>query len=268
MDEPTLILQREGALARLVLNRPGQGNAIDAALARALREAAAACDDDGTIRCVLIEARGRLFCAGGDVRAFDAAGPALPALVGAITDDLNAALARLARMDKPLVAALQGPAAGAGLGLALCADVVLAARGVHLSAGYTALGLSPDAGVSWWLPRLAGMRRAQELLLTQRRVPADEALLLGLVTQVVDDAALAEEALGVARRLAAGPTQAYGRTRALLRSSLETTLETQLAAEARSIATLAQGADARDGVAAFAQRRAPRFGQAQACPRS
>lgn len=176
----SLILERLGPVARVTLNRPAQGNAIDLVMARELLQAAIACADDASIRCVLLTGRGRLFCAGGDVGAFHAAGADLPALVTDITAALHAAISRLVRMDKPVVVALNGPAAGAGLGLALMGDVVLAARSSHLTAAYTALGVSPDAGTSWWLPRLAGLRLAQEMLFSNRRIAAEEAQPLGL----------------------------------------------------------------------------------------
>lgn len=256
----SLLLERIGSVARLTLNRPAQGNAIDATLARTLQEAATACDADADIRCVLLTGSGKLFCAGGDVNAFASAGSALPPLVMAITDSLHAAVSRLARMDKPLVTALNGSAAGAGLGLAVMGDVVLAARSVHLSAAYTALGLSPDAGTSWWLPRLVGLRQAQELIVTNRRVCAEEALRMGLVTRVIDDSRLADEAMTVATKLASSAPQALGRSRRLLLQSFDTGLEAHLQAEARQIAAAANTPDGREGVLAFVEKRVPNFG--------
>ncbi|NML16667.1 enoyl-CoA hydratase/isomerase family protein [Azohydromonas caseinilytica] len=254
-----LLVERFGPVARLTLNRPAQGNAMDAPLARTLLAAAIACDADASIRCVLLTGSGKLFCAGGDIGAFQQAGTALPALVMDITASLHAAVARLARMDKPLVTALNGAAAGAGLGLALMGDVVLAARSAHLTAAYTAIGLSPDAGASWWLPRLAGLRQAQDMILTNRRVRAEEARELGLVTRVVDDADLAQEAMAVATRLASYATQALGRSRRLLLQSFDTGLEAHLQAEAREIAAAATTPDGREGVRAFVERRAALF---------
>lgn len=256
----SLLLERIGPVARLTLNRPVQGNAIDAPLARTLLEAAVACDTDADIRCVLLTGNGKLFCAGGDVTAFASAGSELPSLVVDITNSLHAAVSRLSRMDKPLVTALNGSAAGAGLGLAVMGDAVLAARSAHLTAAYTALGLSPDAGTSWWLPRLVGLRQAQEMIVTNRRVSAEEAQRMGLVTRVVDDACLAEEAMAVATRLAASATQALGRSRRLLLQSFDTGLEAHLQTEAREIAAAAGTPDGREGVHAFAEKRVPHFG--------
>jgi 2-(1,2-epoxy-1,2-dihydrophenyl)acetyl-CoA isomerase len=256
----SLLVERFGPVARLTLNRPAHGNAIDASLARSLLEAAMACEADASIRCVVLTGSGKLFCAGGDIRAFQAAGTALPALVMDITTNLHAAVSRLARLDKPLVTALNGPAAGAGLGLALMGDVVLAAPCAHLTAAYTALGLSPDAGASWWLPRLAGLRLAQDMILNNRRVYAEQAREMGLVTRVVADAGLAQEALAVAAGLASAATQALGRSRRLLLRSFDTSLEDHLQIEASEITAAAATADGREGVRAFLDRREPRFG--------
>lgn len=253
-----LLHERRGPVAWLTLNRP-PGNAIDVPLARALMEAANACDEDRAVRCVVLTGQGRMFCAGGDVAGFAAAGDAMPALTKELTAYLHTALSRLARMDKPLVTAINGPVAGGGLGLALLGDVALAARSAHFTMAYTALGLTPDGGSTWLLPRLVGLRRAQEMALLNTRLDAEQAAAWGLISRVVEDAALPAEADALARRLAAGPTAALGRTRALLASSLGAGFETQMEMEARAIADTSRGADAREGVRAFMEKRPPRF---------
>ena len=160
-DEP-LLFERDGAVARLVLNRPEAGNALDLGLAQGLMRAAIECDEDPAIRCVVLTARGRLFCAGGDIRSFQSAGDKVGALIAEITAYLHKALSRLMRMDKPLVTAINGPAAGAGVSLSVLGDIVLAARSAHFTVAYTALGMMPDAGSTWLLPPLIGLRRTQE----------------------------------------------------------------------------------------------------------
>ncbi len=257
-DAPVL-LRREGAVAHLVLNRPAVGNAIDAAMARALLQAAIACDEDASVRCVVLSGQGRMFCVGGDVAAFRAAGPGVGALIKEITADLHSAIACLARMAKPLVSVANGPAAGAGLGLAVLGDIALAGRSAHFTCAYTALGVSPDGATSWLLPRLIGLRRAQELMLLNPRIDAEAAAAMGLVTRVVDDLALEAEVMAVVRRLAAGATRAIGRTRALLRDGFGAGLEAHMAAEARAIAASALEADGQEGIAAFLERRAAVF---------
>jgi 2-(1,2-epoxy-1,2-dihydrophenyl)acetyl-CoA isomerase len=256
---PSLVFEREGAIATLRLNRPDVGNALDIPLARALMEAAIACDEDDAIRCVVLTGTGRMFCAGGDVGAFAAAGDSLPAMLKEITAYLHAAITRLSRMGKPLVTAINGPAAGAGYSLALLGDIALAARSAHFTLAYTALGLTPDGGSTWLLPRLVGLRRAQELALLNRRLSAEEGATLGLITRVVDDAALGGETDQVAKQLAGSATPALGKTRSLLLSSFGSTLEAQMESEARSIADSARTPFGREGVAAFVARRKPDF---------
>jgi 2-(1,2-epoxy-1,2-dihydrophenyl)acetyl-CoA isomerase len=260
MTTDSLVLfERRGAVAVLTLNRPTVGNAFDVPLARALMEAAIACDEDESIRCVLLTGSGRMFCAGGDVGGFAKAGDAAPALVKEITAYLHVAIARFSRMAKPLVCAINGPAAGAGFPLALLGDLVIAARSAHLTLAYTAIGLTPDGASTWLLPRLVGLRLTQELVFLNRRVNADEAVALGLVTRVVEDGELAAEAEKLATGLAAGATQAFGAARRLLLQSFESSLETQMELESRTIGEATRSAHGREGVAAFLAKRKPEF---------
>src|SRR5689334_8978193 len=175
MTESPLLFTRDGPVARLVLNRPDVGNAVDVPLTRALVEAAIACDEDDTIRCVTLTGAGRLFCAGGDIGAFSNSRDRLPALLKELLANINPAVSILTRMAKPLLCVVNGPAAGAGLSLAILGDYVLAARSAHFTLAYGGIGLSPDAGATWLLPRLIGLRRAQDMAVTNRRVGAEEA---------------------------------------------------------------------------------------------
>lgn len=249
----------EERIATLALNRPAAGNAIDLPLARALLAAAIRCDQDPAIRCVVLTGNGRLFCGGGDVGGFAAAGEAASSHISEVAGTLHMAISRLMRMPKPLLVLVNGPAAGAGASLAICGDVVLAARSAHFTAAYGSVGLSSDGGMSWLMPRLVGLRKAQEIILTNRRIPADEAERIGLVTRVVDDAALAAEGRAQAQRLREAATGAIGAARALLLESFGAALEHQLEREVRSIAAAARGAEFREGVAAFLERRKPNF---------
>src|SRR3984885_739244 len=161
-DESAVLFERLGPVATLTLNRPTVGNAINVSMARNLLEAAIVCDADDAIRCVLLTGAGRLFCTGGDVTSFAAAGDSVGSVVREIPAYLHMAIARFAHMGKPLVTAINGPAAGAGFGLSLLGDLVLAAHSAYFTLAYTAIGLTPDAGSTWLLPRLVGLRRAQE----------------------------------------------------------------------------------------------------------
>lgn len=245
----------DAGIATLTLNRPDAGNTINLPLARALLEAAIRCDNDAEIRCVLLTARGKLFCGGGDVGSFAAAGEQVPAYLGELVGTLHMAVTRLMRMRKPLLTVVHGAAAGAGLSLAICGDIVLAGRSAKFQAAYGAVGLTPDGGLTWLLPRLVGMRRAQEMIIGNRLVLADEAERIGLVTRLVDDGALAEEAAAEARRLADAKTGAIGGARELLLASYEGSFEGQLERETRSIAAASGTQESREGVAAFLSRK-------------
>ena len=249
----------EGPIARITLDRPKVGNALDLATSRELMELAIRCEGDASIRCIVLTGEGRLFCAGGDVASFAGAGDRLPEFLREITLHLHAAVSVFARMPKPLVVAMNGPAAGAGVALAALGDIVLADPSAAFTLAYTGIGLTPDGGATWLLPRLIGLRRAQELCLTNRKVGAEEAASLGLVTRVVAQGALAEEAAVVARQLASSACAALGATRRLLLDSLSNTLDDQLSLESRTISAQSQNSEAREGIAAFLEKRAPRF---------
>ncbi|MDX3452391.1 enoyl-CoA hydratase-related protein [Streptomyces sp. ME02-8801-2C] len=233
----------------------GAGNPIDLATARALLDAARECEK-ARARAVLLTGRGPSFCVGGDLKEFAALpGERLAGHLAAVTDALHGALRTLAGLDAPLVAAVQGAVAGAGLGLASAADVCLAASDARFMAAYTAIGYTPDAGTSWTLPRLVGPRRALDLLLTNRRVPAREALEMGLVSRVVEPERLYEEAVETAAVLARGATGAYGVTRWLVGRASSVGLTEHLEAEARHLSAAAVSAEGREGVAAFIEGR-------------
>jgi 2-(1,2-epoxy-1,2-dihydrophenyl)acetyl-CoA isomerase len=258
-DASSLLFEREGAVAKLTLNRPAAANAIDLALARELMMAAITCDEDDSIRCVLLTGTGRFFCPGGDVRSFMAAGASIGALLKEMTAYFHMAVVRFARMNKPMVTAINGVAAGAGFSLALLGDLVLAARTAQFTAAYTALGVSSDGGLSWLLPRLVGLRSAQELILTNRTLSAEEAKDLGLITRVVETESIAAEAAKLTQELARGPTAAYGKVRHLLLRSSESSLESHLEEESRALADTSRSAHGREGIAAFASKRKPDF---------
>ena len=256
--DPPLLVERVGAVARLVLNRPSHGNAIDLQTARTLYDAATEVSEHTTIRCVVLTGRGALFCGGGDIDALAAAGDNVSSLLKDLTTTLHAAMSLLARMDKPLVTAINGSAAGAGFGLAMLGDLAIAARSARFSLSYGGIGLSPDAGATWLLPRLVGLRRAQELMLTDARVDAEKAASMGLVTRVVADADLFAASAEFGEHLSVGPVRAFGRTRNLLLSSFSTTFESQMEQEAQAIAVSGRDIEGREGVSAHMARREPR----------
>lgn len=254
-----LLVTVEGAVATLTLNRPEQGNAIDLPLAQSFLRAAIRCDQDPSVRCVVIVGSGRLFCVGGDLAAFTAAGEDVAAFVSELAGVLHLAVSRLMRMPKPLLVLVNGPAAGAGMGLCLSGDIVLAARSTHFTPAYGAIGLSPDAGLTWQLPRLVGLRRTQEILFLNRRISALQAEEMGLITRLVEDDQLLLEGAAIAQTLAAAATPAIARVRELLLSSCGARVEAQLEDEARGIASVSSSPQAREGIAAFLAKRPPNF---------
>lgn len=258
MSEAEVLVERSGAVARIVLNRPEQGNAINYTLTEVLYAAAIDVAGDPSVRCVVLTGVGRMFCVGGDINEMAAAGDAIRPQLKALASRLHDAVTMLADMAKPLVVLVNGPAAGAGFGLAILGDIVLAAESAHFTAAYTAIGLTPDGGLSWTLPRLAGMRTAQEMILTNRRVLAADAVALGLVTRTVADDALAAEGMALAAKLAAGPVRSYGNVRRLLQAGQTRSFEAQLADEAETIAASID-AEGKEGVAAFLAKRKPDF---------
>jgi 2-(1,2-epoxy-1,2-dihydrophenyl)acetyl-CoA isomerase len=262
----TVTLDIADGIARVVLDRPDAFNSIDLALAQSLLDATITIGADPSVRVVLLSGAGRAFCGGGDVKAFaarvgtDPAAPdGLPAFIKATTAALHAAVANLARLEAPVVAAVHGSAAGAGFSLALSADILLVAEGTKLTLAYTGIGMTPDGSVTWFLPRLVGVRRAAELMLTNRVLSAQEAVDLGIATRVVPADDLAKEADALATQLAAGPTVAYGAVKRLLLASATNGLETQMELEARSISAMGATVDGREGVTAFAEKRPPKF---------
>ena len=255
----TLRFELENGIARISLNRPDAAHSLNLKMAQELAQAAILCDSNSDVRAVVLTADGKMFCAGGDVQSFHQAGDEAPQLIKEITANLHAANSRFARMRAPLIIAVNGTAAGAGFSLAMSGDIVLASEKAKFTMAYTGIAVSPDGGSTTWLPRLVGLRRAQELIYTNRVLSAAEALDWGLLTKVVADEDLATETDKVAAQLAAGPTEAYARARALLLSSYENGLECQLEQESRGISHCVGSADGQEGLAAFVERRKPSF---------
>lgn len=233
-DAPVLLTVADG-VAHVELNRPDASNTIDVPWTEAFLDVLTRARDDDAARVVLLTGRGRMFCAGGDLGAMDAAEDPSTYL-RSLADALHEGVRLLDTLEKPVVVGVQGAAAGAGLSLVLGGDLVVAGRSAAFVTAYTSVGLTPDGGQSWLLPRVVGLQRALELTLTPRRLSAEEAQAWGIVGTVVDDDVVHDEALALARRLADGPAHAFGRARRLLRRSYDATLSDQLDVEAGFIA--------------------------------
>jgi 2-(1,2-epoxy-1,2-dihydrophenyl)acetyl-CoA isomerase len=248
------------AVATITFDRPDQMNALDSPTKVALLEAVTTAAHDEGVRCVLLTGTGRAFCVGQDLREHVSllkAGD--DSLWTTVPSHYNPVAYGLATMPKPVVAGVNGVAAGAGASLAMAADVRVVAESAGFNLAFAGVGLSCDTGSSWWLPRLVGMAKAKELLLMPRTVPADEALRIGLATEVVPDVDLAARATEVARTLAAGPTQAYASIRRAVAYSATHDLEASLAYEAELMALTGGTADHLEAVDAFIAKRKPDF---------
>ena len=254
----TLKLSIENGIGRLTLARADKGNPLGPKSGRELLEAAIALDETRDLRAVLLTAEGKNFCVGGDLGVF-VNEDNLSAAVKGMTADYHGAISKLMRMEAPIVTAVQGACAGAGVALAALGDIVLSGSGSHFTVAYTAIGFSPDGATTYILPRVIGVRRFQELLLTNRRIAASEAAQIGLVTDVVEDDQLAARAEEMVQQVAQGPTRAYGAVRKLLLDTFHTPLEAQLEQEARLLSEQCRTEDVKEGVEAAVGRRRPVF---------
>lgn len=252
--------QVEDGIARITINRPKAYNALDLPSMQEFFDIAGRCSTDRSVRVVILTGAGsKAFCAGGDVASFAKDPATVDRLLGEITGYFNLALSKLAWMNAPVIVAINGVAAGAGLGLAAACDLAVAAENAVFASAYTQIGLTPDCSASYFLPRLVGHRRAMELFLTNRTLSAAEALEWGLVNRVVPATDLMKEVDALALRLANGPTKAHGGVKKLLMLSARDSLESQMAREGRQIAELSRTPDGLEGVRAFVEKRTPEF---------
>jgi 2-(1,2-epoxy-1,2-dihydrophenyl)acetyl-CoA isomerase len=260
IDTGPVLLDIADGIARLRLNRPDAANGMSVELLRALCDAIMVCHGEADLRVVLLSGEGKNFCAGGDVRTFASKGEKLPDYIRQATAYLQNAVTGLLRLEAPVIASVQGFAAGGGgFGLVCASDLVIAAESAKFLAGATRVAMAPDAGVSVTLSRLVGLRRAMSILLTNPVIDAAEALQLGIVTKVVPDGELAQASLDLATELAAGAPKALAATKRLVWSGTSTSIEQCLSEEARTVAELSGTADAREGLAAVIERRKPHF---------
>jgi 2-(1,2-epoxy-1,2-dihydrophenyl)acetyl-CoA isomerase len=246
-------------IATLTVNRPTAYNALNAPAAREFLDAITQLDEDSTVRCVVITGAGNAFCAGGDVRGFHDHLPEIGTHLKQLTHLLHGAVSRIARMPKPVIAAVNGVVAGGGMGLLLACDLAYAVETATLAMAYTRIGANPDGSSTFWLPRLVGVRRALELIYTNRVLSAPEALAWGLLNGIMAPERFLDGVYEVAQQLAQGPTLAYARAKKLCYASLNETLETQMANEAHEITASGKTEDFREGIMAFMQKRVPTF---------
>jgi 2-(1,2-epoxy-1,2-dihydrophenyl)acetyl-CoA isomerase len=251
---PPIIVTRTGSIATLTLARADKKNAINLAMTRALRDAARSIELDTDLKLIVLAAEGSTFSVGGDIDEFVEVRSRITEHLNSMTDSLHAAVLSLRRAQAPVLAMVHGVAAGGGLGIMLAADFVIAARSSRFTSAYTKLGLTPDGGVTYALPRRIGTGRAFAMLATNRFVSADEALAIGLVDQVADDDRFVEEARQLAAQLASTPSQALGVVKQLMHENGLAELETHLAREAARIAAIASKPETQAKLLEFKKR--------------
>jgi 2-(1,2-epoxy-1,2-dihydrophenyl)acetyl-CoA isomerase len=260
----TVLVDLASGIATLTLNRPQQLNALSVEMMQALRGAVEQVTADPGVHVIVIRGAGEHLMAGGDIRDFDAQLGMEPlarlqAFQGMIDQWINPAILALRQAHQPVVCAVRGACAGFGMSLMLACDLALAADDAYFSTAYAAIGLSPDGGGTFFLPRIAGSRKAAELMLLAERIGARQALDLGLVNRVVPAADLDAEVVRLAERLAAGPRHAYGEIKRLLGASQGNDLSAQLAAEAQAFGRCSATMDFAEGVRAFLEKRKASF---------
>jgi 2-(1,2-epoxy-1,2-dihydrophenyl)acetyl-CoA isomerase len=254
-----VVVRGRGPVAQVVLDRPEVLNAFDLDMTDQLARVLAGLAADGGVRAVVLAGAGRAFCAGGDLRWALAHPGGAPAAFGELAGRFHDAVLEIRRMPKPVLAAVEGVAAGGGFSLALACDLRVLAGSASLRLAYTSSGLGIDGGGTFTLPRLLGLARALEVAAFDRPVPAAEALALGLATAVVDDGRALEEATRLAGELAGRSPHAFAMAKRLFNTSFETPLEEQLERERLGMVAAAAHPDGREGLAAFVGKRPPRF---------
>ena len=247
----TILFEIKDNIATIKLHRPDANNSIDLQMGKDLMYAAMALSDNPDVRVVIITGEGKAFCPGGDLKSFAAEIEKLPSLLRDITTHLHAAISRLTRLDAPVIIAVNGVAAGAGMSMACMGDIVIAAESAKFTMAYTRIGLSPDGGATYFLPRLVGLRKAIDLAITNRLLSAQEALDMGIVTRVVPDSQVISGAKSAAAMIAASPIKALGASKRLMYSGFNETLETQLELESQSLSEMAQTPETREAIAGF-----------------
>ena len=253
----TILVNDIGGVRVLSLNRPEKYNSFNREMALALQTALDEAAEDDAVRCIVITGAGKGFCAGQDLsEATDVDNLDFRKMV---EEHYNATVLRMRKIEKPIIAAVNGVAAGAGANIALAADIVLAAKSATFIQAFSKISLIPDSGGTFFLPRLVGTQRALALTLTGDKITADEAAAMGMVYRVYDDEAFPHAWQTVAEGLAQGATKAFGLTKRLINQSFSNSLETQLEAEKEVQAEAGASADFREGVTAFLEKRKPVF---------
>lgn len=252
-----LIVSKANGICELKLNRPEVFNSFNKAMALALQEALDACVNDDEVRVIVLRGEGKAFCAGQDLaEATDPNGPELKSIV---RDHYNPIIMKIRNIEKPVIGAVNGVAAGAGANIALACDITIAAESASFIQAFSKIGLIPDSGGTFFLPRIVGMQKALALMMTADKVTAKEAEEMNMIYKAVADANFEEEVQKMASKLASMPTRGLGLTKKAVNEGLFSNLERQLQTEEKLQTEAGQTYDFQEGVAAFLEKRNPHF---------
>ena len=258
MKYKNLRFEIENNIGNIILDRPEAANAITVPLVKELLDVAIKCESGAPVRVLTLQGEGSIFCAGGDLK-FMTEQESLREAISEMIGILHVALTKLDHLDTPLIGGITGTAAGAGLSLVSACDMAIAGRGVKFTSAYTAAGLTPDGSSTFHLPRSIGKKRTMELMLTNRVLSSEEALDWGLINSVVDDDQVINETNKLAKKIANGPTKAFGGVKEMIRQSFSNGLETQMELESQIFSKQLKGEDGLEGIKAFTSKRKPEF---------
>ena len=252
-----ILFEKIDAVGKITLNRPVKYNSIVREMALSLQKALINCESDDSIRCIFITGTGKAFCAGQDLKeAIDPQGPEIEQIV---REHYNPIIQRIREIEKPVIAAVNGVAAGAGANLALACDIVTATQSANFIQAFSKIGLIPDSGGTYFLPRLIGLPKATAFMMTGEPVSSEKAEALGMIYAVYEDAEFESKTLELASSIAAMPTKGLGYTKNLLNESFNNSLEDQLDLEAATQSLSAHADDHKEGIQAFLEKRTPKF---------
>ena len=252
-----ILFEKIDAVGKITLNRPEKYNSFVREMALSFQNTLANCESDDSIRCILITGAGKAFCAGQDLKeAIDPQGPEIEQIV---REHYNPIIKRIREIEKPVIAAVNGVAAGAGANLALACDIVTATQSAKFIQAFSKIGLIPDSGGTYFLPRLIGLPKATAFMMTGEPVSSEKAEALGMIYAVYEDAEFESKTLELARSIAAMPTKGLGYTKRLLNQSFNNSLEDQLDLEAATQSLSAHADDHKEGIQAFLGKRTPKF---------
>ena len=249
--------EKIGAIGKITLNRPDKYNAFVRDMVLELQKQLDECRSDETIRCIIISGSGKAFCAGQDLK--EATDPNGPTIEEIVRQHYNPVIKKIREIDIPVIAAVNGVAAGAGANVALACDIVVAAKSASFIQAFSKLGLIPDSGGTYFLPRLIGIQKAAALMMTGEAVSAEKAETLGMIYAVYEDSEFETSAMKLADTISSMPTKGLGYTKKLLSQTFNNSLEEQLSLEAETQALSASSKDHQEGIKAFMEKRTPQF---------